>query len=357
MDGFAVAKAIQDRPGLSGSTIMMLSSVGQRGDGFRCKELGVSAYLTKPIRQSLLLDAIHAALTLAQPTTSAKTQERSLVTRHSIRESHGALRVLLVEDNPVNRLLMISLLKKRGHHVVVAENGQEAVDAHASEEFDVVLMDVQMPEMDGFEATAAIRITETTTGKHLPIIALTAHAMTGDKERCLAAGMDGYLTKPVRPSELYDTMENLASPSALIPANQRVMTDALSPVQAPTPPPVIPTDDGPPFDPTEALARVADDRELLGQMIELFRAESPRMVSDMRRSIETGDAVALQRSAHAFKGSVGNFGNTTTMRLAQSLECMGRDNVLGGAQDDFGDLERHLVRLERDLTGFMKKAS
>jgi CheY-like chemotaxis protein len=124
-----------------------------------------------------------------------------------LREGHRPLRILLAEDNIVNRTLIVRLLQKRGHQLVIAENGREALEAHARETFDAVLMDVQMPEMDGFEATAEIRKHELVSGKHLPIIALTAHAMTGDRERCLAAGMDGYLTKPISPVELYDALD------------------------------------------------------------------------------------------------------------------------------------------------------
>ncbi len=203
MDGFELAATIQKRPDLKGSTIMMLSSTGQRGDATRCKELGVAGYLTKPVRQSILLEAIHVAL---NGPASSRT-ERPLVTQHSLREGHRPLRILLAEDNIVNRTLIVRLLQKRGHQVVIAENGREALEAHARETFDAVLMDVQMPEMDGFEATAEIRKHELVSGKHLPIIALTAHAMTGDRERCLAAGMDGYLTKPISPVELYDALD------------------------------------------------------------------------------------------------------------------------------------------------------
>jgi CheY-like chemotaxis protein len=205
MDGFEVAERIKNRPELAPATIMMLSSVGQRGDAQRCRELGVAAYLTKPVRQSVLLDALLAVL--AGPASSP--QHATLVTRHSVRESERPLRILLAEDNAVNRLLAVRLLEKRGHSVVVAGNGHEALAALERGGFDAVLMDIQMPEMGGFEATAEIRNTERGTGRHLPIIALTAHAMQGDREHCLAAGMDGYLAKPIGAAELYETLEDL----------------------------------------------------------------------------------------------------------------------------------------------------
>ena len=203
MDGFALAECIKRNPDWRAATIMMLSSAGQRGDARRCRELGVAAYLTKPVRQGELLDAILTAL----GTRPIKEAPPVLVTRHSLRENSNHLRILLVEDNAVNQVLAVRLLEKRGHTVVVAGNGKEALAALEKQSFDLVLMDVQMPEMDGFEATIAIREKEKTSGNHVPIIAMTAHAMVGDKERCLEAGMDDYISKPIRPEELNDFLK------------------------------------------------------------------------------------------------------------------------------------------------------
>jgi two-component system, sensor histidine kinase and response regulator len=185
---------------------MMLTSAGHRGDAQRCKALGISAYLLKPIRQSELREAIARVL-------GAKEQQGAipLITRYSLydaRDPKNVLRVLLVEDNPVNQRLATRMLEKRGHRVMLAGNGREALEALEKGTFDLVLMDVQMPEMDGFQATGAIREKEMSTATHLPIIALTAHAIKGDRERCLAAGMDGYLTKPIRPRELDDVLKS-----------------------------------------------------------------------------------------------------------------------------------------------------
>ena len=210
MDGFALAECISRNPGWSTATIMMLSSAGQRGDARRCRELGVAAYLTKPVRQGELLDAILTAL----GTRAMRVDSPVLVTRHSLRENSNHLRILLVEDNNVNQVFALRLLQKAGHTVALAGNGREALTALDRELFDVVLMDVQMPEMDGFEATAAIREKEKGSGNHLPIIAMTAHAMVGDKERCLAAGMDDYITKPIRRQELADVLKRYSSVAA-----------------------------------------------------------------------------------------------------------------------------------------------
>jgi signal transduction histidine kinase/DNA-binding response OmpR family regulator len=205
MDGFELIERIRQSPHPSTATIMMLTSAGHRGDAGRCQELGVAAYLLKPIRQSELREAIARVL-------GAREQKGAipLITRYSLqdaREPSASLRVLLAEDNAVNQRLASRLLEKRGHSVVVAENGREALAALEKESFDLVLMDVQMPVMDGFEATAAIRKKEEASGIHLPVVALTAHAMKGDREKCLAGGMDGYLTKPIRPQELDEILQ------------------------------------------------------------------------------------------------------------------------------------------------------
>ena len=205
MDGFALVERIRQRPELSTATIMMLTSAGHRGDAARCQELGVAAYLLKPIRQSELREAIARVL-------GAREQKGAipLITRFSLQDARdptSVLRVLLAEDNPVNQLLASRLLEKRGHRVVVAANGREVLAALEKESYDLVLMDIQMPEMDGLEATAAIREKEKGSGIHQPVIALTAHAMKGDRERCLAGGMDGYLSKPIRLQELDELLE------------------------------------------------------------------------------------------------------------------------------------------------------
>jgi PAS domain S-box-containing protein len=200
MDGFTLVERIRRRPEFSTATIMMLTSAGHRGDAVRCQELGVAAYLLKPVRQSELREAVARAL-------GAPRQDGAipLITRYSLQDAQElrkSLSILVVEDNLVNQRLATRLLEKRGHHVAVAGNGRQALEALEKERFDLILMDMQMPEMDGFETTAAIRQRESANGQHLPIVALTAHAMKGDSEKCLAAGMDGYLSKPIRPQEL-----------------------------------------------------------------------------------------------------------------------------------------------------------
>ena len=217
MDGFQLAEEIRKNPELSGATIMMLTSAGQRGDAARCRELGLAGYLTKPVSQAELLEAVLRVVGSKRP-----TEKPALVTRHSLREEGRPLRILLAEDNLVNQMLASRLLEKHGHSVVTAGNGRQALERLENESFDLVLMDVQMPEMDGFEATAAIRKKEEATGNHLPIVAMTAHAMEGDRERCLAAGMDGYVSKPIIAKELFREVEKaISTPSVRAsPSNQ-----------------------------------------------------------------------------------------------------------------------------------------
>jgi PAS domain S-box-containing protein len=206
MDGFQLAAEIRKNPKLSLTAILMLTSAGQRGDAARCREMGLEGYLTKPVSQSELLDAV---LRVA----GSKRLEAMpvLVTRRSLREQGRCLHILLAEDNVVNQRLATRLLEKEGHSLVTVGNGRAVLERLEKETFDLVLMDIQMPEMDGFEATTAIRKEEESTGTHLPIVAMTAHAMEGDRQRCLAAGMDGYIAKPIRAKDLIDAIENLGA--------------------------------------------------------------------------------------------------------------------------------------------------
>jgi signal transduction histidine kinase/CheY-like chemotaxis protein/ligand-binding sensor domain-containing protein len=205
MDGFQLVERIRESADFGTVAVIMATSAGQRGDAARCRRLGMGAYLTKPVRQVELKAAIHATLGRAPD----DLQGRPLVTRHNQREQRRSLRILLAEDNPVNQKLVVRLLEKEGHTVVVADNGKQAVEALEGANVDLVIMDVQMPEMDGYEATTSIRQAEETTLKHVPILAMTAHAMKGDQEKCLAAGMDGYLSKPVCLKDFYQAIEDL----------------------------------------------------------------------------------------------------------------------------------------------------
>ena len=206
MDGFELVERIKLNPDLADTKIIMLTSAGQRGDAARCVRLGIIGYLLKPVKQSDLLNAISGAL--CADTTHTATP--ALITRHTLKQSKHKLNILLAEDNPVNQKFAERLLNKMGHDVVVAATGKQAVDLWEAGNFDLILMDVQMPEMDGFDATNMIRKREKISGKHVPIVAMTAHAMKGDREQCLQAGMDGYVSKPINQGELFETLEGFA---------------------------------------------------------------------------------------------------------------------------------------------------
>ncbi|MGA3016315.1 MAG: response regulator [Bryobacteraceae bacterium] len=205
MDGFTLAARIRAQADLRDTRLFMLTSAGQRGDAARCKDIGIEVYLLKPVKQSALIEAI--ARSLGRPAGAGPLP----LTRHSLNESRRKLRVLLAEDNPINQKLAVRLLEKQGHSVTVANDGVQAVAAVEDGEFDLVLMDVQMPNMSGLEATAAIRTLERGTGKHVPIVAMTAHAMKGDQERCVGAGMDGYVSKPIRPDNMLEVIARVTS--------------------------------------------------------------------------------------------------------------------------------------------------
>jgi PAS domain S-box-containing protein len=207
MDGFTLAQKIRESPGLDDVRVIMLASLGQRGDAVRCTQAGIAGYLLKPIEEADLFEVI--SRTLRQPMTSEN--QVSLITRHSVRESKRNLRILLVEDNKINQVLATKLLEKWGHSSSVASNGKEALSTLEREKFDLVLMDVQMPEMDGIQATRMIREKEKETGNHIPIVAMTAYAMDSDRVRCLEAGMDAYVSKPINVQELFKTVESLVT--------------------------------------------------------------------------------------------------------------------------------------------------
>jgi CheY-like chemotaxis protein len=339
MDGFTLATEIRQQPALRETTLIMLASGAQTGEAARSRALGVAGYLLKPIKQSELLDAITTALGLAgrDPALAALTPPLAPPA------PRRRLRILLAEDNIVNQKLAVGLLTRQGHAVTLAADGREALTALFGSErdrkgqefqpssaypFDVVLMDVQMPEMDGFEATGQIREHERASGRHLPIIAMTAYAMKGDRERCLEAGMDAYLAKPIKPRELWRTLETLLPPSA-------GMTADASAAQV--------------FDPAAALGQVGGDASLLREIVDLFIADCPRLLREIHEAIARQDAVRLKTAAHSLKGATVNFAAPAAFEAAQKLEALGRTGSLAGAAAAAAHLEQELDRLKTAL--------
>jgi signal transduction histidine kinase/DNA-binding response OmpR family regulator len=325
MDGFGFVERLKEKPGTEASTIMMLTSGGQRGDAQRCGELGIAAYLLKPIRQSELREAIARVLSAHQSAEAAP-----MITRYSLREQMQAgrtLKILLAEDNLVNQKLASRLLEKRNHLVTTVLNGKEALAALDQHSFDLVLMDVQMPEMDGLEATQILRQREARTGKHQPIVAMTALAMNGDKERCLAAGMDGYLSKPIRPVELDEVLDQYLAAQAPVPTVFEPDPPADSVVDA-----------------RDLLDRLDGDRGLLSELVDLFRADLPITLQIAQEAIHAQDAVKLRHTAHALKGALSNLSATVASALAAELETMGRSLDLSRAQTTFDCLVREVAK-------------
>jgi PAS domain S-box-containing protein len=334
-DGFALAESMKNNPDWSGSSIMMHSSSGQRGDAARCRELGVSAYLTKPIRQGEMLDAILTALGSRPHDKSAA----ELVTRHSLRENRYRLHILLAEDNAVNQMVALRLLEKHGHTVVVAANGKETLEALENETFDLILMDVQMPEMNGLEATLTIREKEKTTGQHIPIVAMTAHAMKGDEERFLASGMDSYLTKPFRTEKLLALLDEVGrrkvnpEQALILPRDRPVMAE---------------------IDLKAALERLNGDRALFEELTQVFKGDCPRIVEGMRHAIVSHDAKKLEHFAHALKGSSATMGAVAVSRLAGEIEHLAHSENAENARARFKSLELEVEKMFYELESLAK---
>jgi len=258
----------------------------------------------------------------------------------SVNERRRGIRILLVEDNPVNQTVALRLLEKQGHRVVVAGNGREALlalDRVPPDGFDLILMDVQMPEMDGFEATAAIRAREAETGIHIPIVAMTAHAMKGDRERCLAAGMDAYISKPIRAKELLELIHQLAG----VPVSSGDSGGGAQPA------PDLP-------DRKALLELFEDDADLLCEVVETFLADCPRQLGAIKEALEASDAAGVERAAHSLKGSVGNFGAPAVFYSAQKLETIGRGGNLAEAPAAFADLEEKMRLLRSVLSQYQR---
>ena len=338
MDGFEVARHCKADPMLADTTIMMLSSADSDGDAARCRELGIARYLRKPVSTPDLHEAILVAIGRAPPKKS--TTPPSPANKDAPAQR---LNILLAEDNVVNQRVAIGLLERRGHAVQPVGNGKEALDALACERFDLVLMDVQMPEMDGLEAAAAIRRKEQETGEHIPIIAMTAHAMKGDRERCLAAGMDDYLAKPVDPKELRAVVERWG-PARNGNGLQKANEPAKIVLQEKRP---IPTDV---FDIAALRARVEDDLELLAEMIDLYLSSSPLLLVELESAVASTDGERVTRAAHTLKGVLGNMCASTCAEAALELEKIGTAGDFAHADQSLATLKHEFKHLQAVLT-------
>jgi CheY-like chemotaxis protein len=356
VDGFMLARQIRRMQHLERTPIVMLTSADRPDDVARCRRLGIDAYLVKPVKHSDLLDAL--VTVFGVPTRDALAKQEGPVKK---RRPRRKLRVLVAEDNAVNRKLATTLLRKRGHTVAAVDNGRAAVDAldDAKRPFDVLLLDLQMPEMSGFETAQAIRDRERASKQHLPIIAFTAHAMQGDRERCLAAGMDGYLSKPIDVDALITTVEHFGGDKGRHP-QKGGMTQGHDPSvrqrKESAPPPVRTGSEPSPsppvaadvvFDERKALGYAAGDRRLLREMVALFRADAPLYQRRIGRALDKHDGEALRTAAHGLKGAMATVGSERGRELAAALEQLGNNKRLEEAAAKYVRLRDHMKVLER----------
>jgi CheY-like chemotaxis protein/HPt (histidine-containing phosphotransfer) domain-containing protein len=326
-DGFALSQEISANPSLGSTVVMMLTSLDRQGDATRCEELGISGYLLKPVKQSELFDAIALALGNGAASDGSTLQDVEALPRLR------PLNLLLAEDSLANQKLAVGLLTRWGHQVSVVINGAEAVESVRSRRFDAVLMDVQMPEMDGLQATAEIRAWETPRGRRTPIIAMTAHAMKGDRERCLQAGMDGYVAKPIRPRDLCEALHTFfpdadvsaapAAPVARLPAERLLDWDSI-------------------------LATVQGDRDLLREVCAACLTEMPELESQLGAALASASASEAARLAHTIKGKLRTFG-APGRELAQQVEDAARSGQLEQAAQLFQSLRGDLRSFRQEL--------
>jgi PAS domain S-box-containing protein len=330
-DVFGFTEALLAQEAFRDLKAVVISALGQRGDASRLREVGVAGYLTKPFEAGELLEAVRAVAT-----GSAGSGE--LVTRHWIRERRRHVNVLLADDSPTNRRLAMRLLEKRGHAVTAVENGLEAVQAVEKDSYDVILMDVQMPEMDGLEATAAIREAEQLTGDRIPIVALTAHAMKGDRDRCLAAGMDAYVSKPFQAEELFATIEQLVS-----------FAEAGKLEDAPVADPSTEAVTGTLIDVAGALGRVGGSMEVLAEITGIFLDGYPEQFEELTQAVNTGDVSRSAKVAHRLKGELGTLGATAAFEAGQEVVTLARADDVAGVERAFKAFTEEMERVEPEL--------
>ena len=322
LDGFALAGKIAALGPQAPSTIMMLSSSDQLAQAERCRALGIKLHITKPIRHSDLLDALLSALGKNRLVDSDLGLPEEQV-------SARPRRILLAEDHPVNQRLARKLLEKWGHTVVVAGNGRKALEAIARNNFDLVIMDVQMPEMNGLEATRLIRGQEVSDGPRLPIIAMTAHAMKGDREQCLAAGMDAYITKPIEPELLFRVIEDAAAENVTS----------------------LPKGSDGSFDPEGLLQRAGGDWALAREVINMFLEDTPEVLTQMLEALTQKNFDAIGRAAHRLKGAAANLEARDLAKTASAIEQAAKDGKV--SEEDVGRLQKGVDDLKRTLQALM----
>lgn len=336
MDGEQTLRAIRNDTQIREATVIVLTSVGVRGEVAQLKALGCAGYLMKPIKQSQLYDAIITVMGLQK--SKSPDKQRSMVTRHTIAEQkRRAIHILLAEDDPVNSKLVVTVLERAGFSVDAVNDGQKTIQALKSKDYDLVLMDVQMPEMNGFEATKAIRQMEDKK-QHIPIIAMTAHAMKEDKERCLQTGMDDYISKPIEPQNLINTIEKwIKSTDVQDTISRREHSDEEA------------SDEGTPVNFDNALERFGGDKEFFKEILEEFLSYIPKQLEVLDEAVKKGDASEAEREAHKIKGAAENVGAGRIAGLSFKLELIARKGDLSGAEEIVTNLKNQLEILQEHI--------
>jgi CheY-like chemotaxis protein/HPt (histidine-containing phosphotransfer) domain-containing protein len=347
MDGEMLGRVIKADSSIDSTTLVMMTSLGTLGEVKRFSEIGFSAYLTKPTRHQELRRVLALALSSSEQTAGLTRQQPSIVTRHSIPSIHSLehlalYRILLAEDNITNQQVAIGILKKLGYQTTAVFNGREALEMVKSQKFHLILLDVQMPEMDGFETTKRIRRLAP-PNRNIPIIAMTAHAMQGDREKCLAAGMDDYLSKPVTPKALQDILQrwlpHVQESNQMEPSVQELEINTDSPRQA----------EGL-WDRTSLQERMMDDEELVSVVIQGFLDDIPIQIQLLARMLEEQDLKGAERQAHTIKGAAANVGAMSLSKKAASLEQLIRNNEAVQAQKELIDLQSLFEKLKEMMS-------
>jgi PAS domain S-box-containing protein len=348
MDGAAVARAIKADPTLKQTRLVLMTSVGQRGDARQMEALGFSAYLVKPARQSDLFDSLSAVLARSR----LHLAKERMITRHTVREMRrGAVRILLAEDNVTNQQVALGLLKKLGLQADAVADGMKAIAALETTPYDLVLMDVQMPELDGLEAARRIRDPESAVLNHsVPIIAMTAHAMQGDRERCLEAGMDDYVSKPISPQALADALNRWRpreDPAAAASQGPAAQDPGLGGTRTVSERPV--------FDRMGLVARLLDDEALARDVVVGFLDDAPKQIEGLKDCLRAGDMPGATRHAHTIRGASTTVGGEALGAVAQQMEQAGRSGDLEGATRQAPDLEAEFGRLRAAMAEFVRQ--
>ena len=340
MDGETLGRIIKDDPALRDTVLVMMTSIGARGDASRFEKAGFAVYLTKPVKQSQLFNCL---ITAIGRKASDQTLPDKIITRHLVaEESKQKIRILLAEDNIINQKVALKVLEKLGYRADVAANGLKALKALEMIHYDMVLMDVQMPEMDGLGATKEIRKREKLTAQqkdagfpHIPIIAMTAHAMKGDKEICLKAGMDDYLTKPIQPGKFGETIARWISDDT---AAEQDRTEGK------------PSEESSVFDRTAFLDRIGGDEELCLEIIGLFLQDVPGQIEFLENTINKKDPALVDRQAHTLKGASGNVGAVSLQDAALQLELAGKNGDLSRATEMLNTIKKEFEKVKKAMT-------